>query len=84
MVKIGCNNKILEELEEIEGLLENPKTGLAEIKREIRDIEEKLDEMGAVKGALTTGPLSVKEEGKHAVTVLVQNVGRSQIGRAHV
>ena len=79
MVKIGCNNKILEELEEIEGLLENPKTGLAEIKREVRDIEEQLKEMGAVKGALTTGPLSVREKGEHAVTVLVQNVGRCPV-----
>ena len=79
MVKIGCNNKILEELEEIEDLLEDPKTGLAEIKREIRDIEEKLDEESEVKGALTTGPLFIAEEGEHAVTVVVENIGRNPV-----
>jgi len=79
VVKIGCNNRVLEELEEIEGLLEDPKTGLAEIKREIREIEAILGETSKVKGALTTGPLFIPEEGQHAVTVVVENLGRCPI-----
>lgn len=76
MVKIGCNNKVLEELEEIEGLLEDPKTGLAEIKREVRDIEEKLDSLAAVKGPLSTGPFFIRSGENNAVNVVVQNVGK--------
>ena len=71
--------KVLEELEEIEGLLEDPRYGLAEIKREIRDIEEALSDLLTDKGPLSTGPFYVRAGEANAINVLVQNVGKCPI-----
>lgn len=75
MIKIGCCDKILDELDDIEDLLEDKKFGLAEIKREVRDIEDKLDKAPTQKGALSTGPFFVRTGQNNAINVKVQNVG---------
>jgi len=74
VIKIGCRNAVLEALEDIKDLLESPKFGLAEIKDEVRDIEDALK----MKGPITSGPFLLLQD-NNAVTVCVQNLDRCPI-----
>ncbi len=76
MIKVGNAGRILCELEEIAGLLEDPKSGLAEIKSEVRNIEERVATLSTGKGPLTTGPLYIPSQGTSAISVVVQNLDR--------
>jgi len=78
VLKIGCRNSVLEALEDIQDLLESPKFGLAEIKDEVRGIEEALKSLAKNKGSITSGPLLLPQ-GNNAVTVCVQNLDRYPI-----
>ena len=79
-MRIGCRDKVLDALDDIEDLLEDRKFGLAEIKREIRDIEDALKDRVKDKGPLSTGPFVVEGDHKdRAVTVAVQNLDKCPI-----
>jgi hypothetical protein len=65
-------------LRKILWLLCNKKFGLKEIKREIRDIEKKLDGKPTA-GPLTTGPFFVRAGMNNALNVKVQNTGAAPI-----
>lgn len=60
-------------------LLANKRFGLKEIKREIKEIEEKLDRTVPVAGALSTGPFLVRAGENNAINVKVQNIGQTPI-----
>lgn len=62
-------------------LLTNSEFGLQEIKREIREIEEELDnnDSGNEGGPISTGPFLVRTGVNNAINVKVQNVGDEPI-----
>ncbi|MGE5580727.1 MAG: hypothetical protein ACM3WU_11915 [Bacillota bacterium] len=77
MLKIGCRNSVLEALEDILDLLENRKFGLAEIKDEIKDIEDALKDRKD-KGPISSGPFLLLHD-NNAATVAVQNLDKCPI-----
>lgn len=71
---------ILVKLKVILCLLKNEEFGLEEIKREIQDIEDKLDSGQTPRaGAITTGPFFVRTGSNNAIAVRVQNTGADPI-----
>ena len=78
MLKIGCACKVLEKVKNIEDLLKSPRFGLREIKEEVKDIEDALDNLLPGKGPLSTGPFNIMD-GPVAIKVSVQNVGKGCI-----
>ncbi|HHX29518.1 MAG: hypothetical protein ACOX5Q_08925 [Bacillota bacterium] len=79
MLKIGCACKVLEKIENIQDLLKSPRFGLREIKEEIKDIEDALDNLLPGKGPLSTGPINIHNGPDRAIKVSVQNVGKGCI-----